>query len=142
VNESDMAGVRAGIPISFTVSAFPGKTFTGQVLGVQPVGSQNQNVVTYTVNCSVDPTDAPLLPGMTASVTLVSDSRADVVLVPSSALQFAQSQGAPPSSVLVVGQDGLVTTRAVSTGLTDGRQTEVISGLQPGEVVATGKPGQ
>ena len=141
VNESDMAGIRPGNPITFTVSAFPGSTFSGHVESVQPLGSQSQNVVTYTVVCSVDPTDTPLLPGMTASVTLVADSRSDVVVVVASAIQFAQSQGAPPGTVLVMA-NGTPVARQVQTGLSDGRLTEVVAGLQPGEVVVTGQSGR
>jgi HlyD family secretion protein len=142
VNESDMAGVRPGIPITFTVSTYPGNAFSGYVLSVQPIGSQSQNVVTYTATCVVDveKTDVALLPGMTASVTLVSDSRSNVLLVPSGAIQFAQSQGAPPGSVLVL-VNGTPVPRPIQPGLTDGRQTEVQSGLDPGDLVVTARSG-
>jgi HlyD family secretion protein len=140
VNESDMAGIRPVNPITFTVSAYPGTTFTGKVLSVQPVGTQSSNVVTYTVLCSVDQTDIPILPGMIASVTLVTQSRSDVVLVPTSAIQFAQAQGAPPGSVLVL-TGGIPTSRPVTAGLSDGRFTEITSGLQPGEIVVSGSTG-
>jgi HlyD family secretion protein len=140
VNESDMAGILPRNPITFTVSAYPGTTFTGSVLSVQPLPNASQNVVTYTVLCSVDPTAVPLLPGMTASVTLVTQHRSDVVLVPNSALQFAQSQGQPPGTAIVV-SNGTPQPRSIQTGLSDGRLTEVIAGLQPGEIVATGTTG-
>jgi len=141
VNESDMAGIKVGNAIAFTLSAYPGNTFSGRVVSIQPVGNQSQNVVTYTVVCSIDHTDTSLLPGMTASVTLVADSRSDVVLVPASALQFAQSQGNPPGSVVVMA-NGIPAQRPVQTGLSDGRLTEVLSGVQPGEIVVTGESGR
>jgi multidrug efflux pump subunit AcrA (membrane-fusion protein) len=96
--------------------------------------------VTYTVPCSVDQTEIPLLPSMIASVTLVTQSRSDVVLVPTSAIQFAQSQGAPPGTVLVP-TNGTPTSRPITTGLSDGRFTEVTAGLQAGELVASGLAG-
>src|SRR5262249_9323903 len=140
VNESDMAGVKPGSAVTFTVSAYPGTGFTGHVMSVQPLASQSQNVVTYTALCSAAPKDTRLLPGMTASLTVVTDSRRDAVLVPANALQFAQSQGAPPGTVLVM-TDGAPTRRPVQTGLSDGRMTEAVSGLQPGEIVITGQTG-
>jgi HlyD family secretion protein len=133
-----MAGIRPGNAITFTVSAYPGATFSGHVTSINPLGNSSQNVVTYTVFCQVDPSSTPLLPGMTASVTLVSDSRTDVVLVPAGALQFGQSQGFPLGTVMVMA-NGTPGPRTIQTGLSDGRMTEVLSGLQPGEVVITGR---
>jgi HlyD family secretion protein len=141
VNESDMAGIRSDNAVTFTVSAYPGTTFSGHVLTVQPMGNQSQSVVTYSVVCSVDRTEVPLLPGMTASLTLVADSRSDVALVPLSAVQFAQSQGAPPGTVLVM-TNGTLTPRTIKTGLTDGRMAEVVSGVQTSELVATSLTGR
>jgi HlyD family secretion protein len=141
VNESDIAGVRPGNAVTFTVSALSGTTFSGHVVSVEPLGGQSQNVVTYTVICSVDRSDTPLLPGMTASVTLVTDSRTDVTLVPATALQYAQSQGSPAGNVLVMA-NGVPSPRQIQTGLSDGRMTEVIAGLHLGEIVVTGETGR
>jgi hypothetical protein len=168
VNEADMARLAVGNPASFTVSAFPGQTFTGRVSEVQPQGTSVQNVVLYGVTIAVDasPTGAAarLLPGMTASATVEVDRRQNVVVVPSAAITFAQSQGvtAPgvttaavptvaansasnpgqgtPAAVLVQA-NGQTIPRAIRLGLSDGRLIEVVAGLQPGESVVVGSAG-
>jgi HlyD family secretion protein len=152
VNEADMAKVALGQPVRFTLNAFPGQTFSGKVAEIQPLGSSSNNVVSYNVTCSIDPTTTKLLPGMTANVTIVTQQASNAVLVPAAALAFAQSaasnsiaapvatQGSTNASVLVQ-QNGKAVRRPVQTGLSDGNRTEIIAGLQSGERVITGQSG-
>jgi HlyD family secretion protein len=152
VNEADMAKVALGQPVQFTLNAFPGQNFTGKVAEIQPLGSSSNNVVSYNVTCSIDPTKTRLLPGMTANVTIVTQSRSNVLAVPAAALSFAQSaaanqiaapvapQGANSASLLVL-QNRKAVRLPVQTGLSDGNRTEIVSGLQSGEQVVTGTGG-
>ena len=90
VNEADVGKVRVGNPVAFTVSAFPGKTFAGQVTQIQPTGTTTSNVVTFAVTSSIKSVEgAALYPGMTAQVTVTTAEQKDVLLVPSSALTYA-----------------------------------------------------
>lgn len=92
VNEADIGKVKTGDPVTFTVSAFPDRRFSGKVLSIQPIGTVVQNVVNYSVTCSIQPEkDALLYPGMTAAANIVSERRNDVLVVPNAALSFAQS---------------------------------------------------
>ncbi|HVC34152.1 MAG TPA: HlyD family efflux transporter periplasmic adaptor subunit [Chloroflexota bacterium] len=92
VNEADIGKVKVGDPVTYTVSAYPQQRFTGKVLNVQPIGTVVQNVVNYTVTCSIQSAkDATLYPGMTAAATIVSQQHNGVVMVPNTALSFAQS---------------------------------------------------
>jgi HlyD family secretion protein len=93
VNEADVGKVKVGNPVSFTVSAFPGKTFAGQVTQLQPTGTTTSNVVTFAVTSSIKSIEgAALYPGMTAQVTITTTEQKDVLLVPNSALTYARSQ--------------------------------------------------
>ena len=78
--------------MNFTVTAFPGKTFTGTVAAVEPAGSTTSNVVTYVVRIAVDPPDVQLLTSMTARVTIITQSAGNALEVPNSAIAWAQSQ--------------------------------------------------
>jgi len=69
--------------------------------------------------------------GMTATVTFQIAAKDDVLRVPTHALRDDGGQ----KSVLVPGADGVPREQAVETGLSDGRQTEVISGLNEGDKV-------
>src|SRR5207237_4790690 len=79
VNEADVGKVTVGDPVAFTVSAFPGKTFAGQVTVLQPTGTTTSNVVTFAVTSSIKSVEgAALYPGMTAQVTVTTAEQKDV----------------------------------------------------------------
>jgi HlyD family secretion protein len=88
VDEGDVGRVHAGQEVTFTVTAFAGTTFRGEVMQVRLGPQTIQNVVTYTVVISADNPDLRLLPGMTATVRIVSDRRDNVIRVPNAALRY------------------------------------------------------
>jgi HlyD family secretion protein len=143
VSESDVGAARVGQKASFTVEAYPGRTFWGQVAQVRAAPITVQNVVTYNVVVSVDNADLALLPGMTANTRIITEERDDVLRVPARALRFSP-QGIGPgtrpsksegSSVWLL-RDGRAEKTPVVSGLTDGSFTEVTRGpLQPGDQV-------
>lgn len=149
VNEADLAAVKLGEPVQFTLNAIPGHTFSGKVAAIQPLGTASNNVVTYNVTCTIDATQTKLLPGMTANVTIVTRHETNAVQVPAAALAFAQSPTAaslPSSGQAVSGanaqvlilQNGHAVRQPVHTGLSDGSHTEVLAGLNDGQQVVTG----
>ena len=104
VNESDTANLKVGEPAQFTVSAYGNRIFTGTVSAISPLGQTVSNVVTFPVTIDVNKDDlqnANLLPGMTASATIVVVQRPNVVLIPVNAINFARTaiatvNGIPP----------------------------------------------
>jgi multidrug efflux pump subunit AcrA (membrane-fusion protein) len=129
VSEADIGKVLPGQKVNFTVTAFPGKTFTGTVAAIVPAGTTTSNVVTYTVLISVDPTDVQLLPSMTATVTIVTQEAAGAVIVPNAAISNGK---------VSVMRNGSPVSVAVQTGISDGVNTQIVSGVQAGDVVVTG----
>lgn len=88
VNEADIGKIRPGQPVTFTVDAFPGETFRGEVGKVRLNASMTQNVVTYTVEIVTDNSNGRLLPYLTANVQFELNRRANVFLVPNAALRW------------------------------------------------------
>jgi HlyD family secretion protein len=88
VNEADIGKIHPDQPVSFTVDAFPGETFTGKVGKVRLNASMTQNVVTYTVEIITDNTDGRLLPYLTANVQFELKHLNNVLLVPNAALRW------------------------------------------------------
>lgn len=88
VAEADIGKVRMGQEVNFTVDAFPGKTFKGEIRQIRLNPIIQQNVVTYNVVVSVANPDLTLLPGMTAYISVQVDQRTDVLRVPTAALRF------------------------------------------------------
>ncbi|HSN28164.1 MAG TPA: efflux RND transporter periplasmic adaptor subunit [Kofleriaceae bacterium] len=88
VSESDVGALKEGIKATFTVDAFPGKTFEGTVRQVRNSPTTTQGVVTYDAVIDVNNQDHALRPGMTANVTFVLDQVSDAIKIPNAALRF------------------------------------------------------
>jgi HlyD family secretion protein len=88
VNEADIGKIHSGLPVSFTVDAFPGETFKGEVAKVRFNASTTQNVVTYTVEITTDNSSGRLLPYLTANVQFELNRLNDVLMVPNAALRW------------------------------------------------------
>jgi len=88
VDEADIGSVREGAESSFTVDAFPDRSFSGQVTQVRLAPVEEQNVVTYTVVINAANPGQRLLPGMTASIDIVTGVRENVLRVPNAAVRF------------------------------------------------------
>jgi HlyD family secretion protein len=91
VNEADIGKIRPGLPVTFTVDAFPGDTFRGQVGKIRLNASMTQNVVTYTVEIITDNSSGRLLPYLTANIEFELNRLNNVLLVPNAALRWTPS---------------------------------------------------
>jgi HlyD family secretion protein len=94
VDESDIGKVKEGQKVRFTVEAYPNESFNGIVQQVRFSPETVQNVVTYTTIVNVDNPDKKLLPGMTATVSIIVGEAKDVLRVSNSALRFTPSLSA------------------------------------------------
>lgn len=88
VSEADVGRLTDGMEATFSVDAFPGKTFKGVVRQVRNAPTTTQGVVTYDAVIDVDNTDKSLRPGMTANVTFVLAHVANAIKIPNAALRF------------------------------------------------------
>jgi HlyD family secretion protein len=88
VDEADIGHIQMSQRATFTVDAFPGREFKGQVIQIRKQPETVQNVVTYTVVVSAENSDLLLLPGMTANVQIAVDERLNVLKAPNGALRF------------------------------------------------------
>jgi HlyD family secretion protein len=87
IDESDVGRIRTGQRASFTVDAFPGQTFEGEIRQVRKAAQNVANVVTYVAVVGFSNTGGKLLPGMTANVRVVTESRESVLKIPNAALR-------------------------------------------------------
>lgn len=93
VNEADIGHVAHGDPVKFTVDAYGNHAFRGQVDSITQSGQTSNSIVTYPVSMSIDSSSlqgANLMPGMTANATIITMTRQNVLLIPNSAVSFAQ----------------------------------------------------
>lgn len=89
VDEADIGEVREGMPVRFTVDAFPDESFEGVVSQVRKQGAAASGVVSYTVIVRAENRGGRLLPGMTANAEIIVEEKADVLRVANNALRFA-----------------------------------------------------
>lgn len=159
VSESDIGRVATGNAASFTVEAFPGRTFNGSVVQVRQAPQTVQNVITYNVIISVANPELLLKPGMTASARIVTQRRDNVLRVPEPALRYVPADsaaaegtrtpnarrgraGGEPSAQVWVLREGRPQRVPVVTGLADDTFAEVTQGgLRAGDAVIVSERG-
>ena len=167
IDEADVGRLQVGQEATFTVDAFPGKRFKGEVKQVRKAAQVVSNVVSYTVVVSASNPDLILLPGMTANVRIVTAQKDKVLKVANAALRFrppsADEKSAPAGrqpgngagmggsgmgrgragsgtgKLWILGGNGKPTAAEVKTGINDGNQTELLeTDLQEGREVIVG----
>jgi len=146
VDEADIGVVAVGQPATFSVDAFPGRSFAGRIAEIRKTPQVLQNVVTYIAVIAADNRDLRLLPGMTASVDLVVKTAFSVLRVPNAALQFRPADagdvvagGGASGEVWRLDSHGSAQPVAVGLGVSDDAHTEVTGGgLVEGEEVVVG----
>ena len=132
IDESDVGRMRQGQRATFTVDAFPGRTFEGVVEQVRKAATNVQNVVTYNVVVTFQNPGGQLLPGMTANVRIATETREGVLMVPNAALRFR-----PPADLAVA--SGPRTAGALDKGGAGG--AGAVAAGEAGAPVASGASG-
>jgi HlyD family secretion protein len=133
VDEIDIPSVKLDQRAIVSVDALPELQFEGEVDSISSLATEESGLILYKVkiNFSVE-TGSGLKDGMSATADIILDERTDVLLVPNRAI-WEDDSGNPMVSV-VVGER--VEERAVVIGVSDGYETEIIEGLEEGEIVA------
>lgn len=146
LNEVDATKVALGDKATLTFDAIEDLTLTGSVDEIDTVGTVTQGVVSYTVKVSFDSQDSRIKPGMTVNAAIITDVKADVLSVPSSAVKTQNGASYvlvfTPEIDAAAGSKGITSksepTRVpVETGISDDTTVEIISGLTEGQQVVT-----
>lgn len=162
INEADVGRVHTDQTATFRVDAWPERTFEAKVLEVSFAPVITNNVVTYTAVLAVDNADLALRPGMTATATIIAQTKPNVMRVPNVALRFApqvqesksfslvsqprvrgmggggRGGKATPPGVWVL-RDGKPERVRLSLGTSDGTYTEVTGELAEGDEIIVGQ---
>ena len=149
IDESDVGRMRTGQQATFTVDAFPGQTFDGEVRQVRKAATNVANVVTYVAVVGFSNTHGNLMPGMTANVRVVTEQRDNVLKVPNAALRvrIADVEPAPANPenakkpdkskeisarsmsqgrIYILDEQGKPMALRVRLGISDGTNTELL----------------
>lgn len=132
VDETDVHSVKTGQMADVMVESSPGKVFRGVVESVAEQGKVISGVVYFEVTVKVTDDSGALKSGMTADVDIIVDERSNVLVIPNTALE--SFRGLVMARVLDENKEP--SFKRVELGISDGTFTEVISGLEAGEMVA------
>jgi len=149
IAESDIGVVKLGQEVDFTVDAYPDITFKGKVWQKRQAPITVQNVVTYDVVIQVDNRDFKLMPGMTANVSVIIQTKSDVLRLTNAATRFRMTERSAPAGAgakagasekrgpaVWVLEDGKPKRVSITPGISDGTYTEIVSGdLKEGQQV-------
>ncbi len=156
VDEADIGQVKEGQPVRFSVDAFPSDEFSGTVRQIRLVPTVTSNVVTYTVIIDAPNDDGRLYPGMTANITIVTQQQ-EGLIVPLEAVRYSID---PKTESIILNEGYAIETldtlraepkqdaaeiycingktisqRTIATGINDGANVIVESGLEAGDKV-------
>ncbi len=155
VDETDIANIEMGQKVDVTFDAYPTVPFSGKVVKIDPQEVVNSNVTTLHVRVEVDNSDITyrlLKPGMNATCDFVVGRKENVVMVPNEAVQSAPDgsnfvmvaiggqeakpdKGAQPDPRMIEGCK--LEKRTIQVGLQGDDDTEIVSGVKPGDMVVT-----
>lgn len=157
IDETDVGKVKAGQRIRFQVTAYQDDTFNGKIIQVRVAPETTQDVITYKALVEAENPEGKLLPGMTATVTVITAEARNVLRISNAALNFEPSLPKAKRTkktetlakkplfnklapdVYIQKADGTLARVSIHAGISDNAYTEVISGdLKEGDVIITG----
>ncbi len=144
VVEADIAKVKEGQKVRFTVDSYADDYFYGVVTQVRNEATTTSNVVTYTVVIGIDNSDMKLKPGMTANVEIITAEEKGVMLVPNQALRFyiddSDNAKRYKDRGVWIMKNGKPERVTVKIGVSDDDNTQILeSSLKIGDAVIIGK---
>lgn len=130
LSQLDIAEVEIGQLVQFTFSAYPTQTVEGKITQIQ-LAPTNANPLEYTAYASIEANDLLLLEGMTFSAQLIQKQVKDVLCLSNKAIQLNGGK----QIVFLMDEAGNLFEQEIQTGFSDGRYSEVLSGLSEGDIV-------
>ncbi len=132
VDEIDIGRIAEGQAVTVTLDALPGQVLRGWVEQIADTARLDSGVVTYGVTVRLEPTEAPLRAGMTATVEIVTERRENVLLIPNRFIRVDRTTG---QAFVDRPAGDRVQPVEIQIGLRDELSSEVLAGLNEGDVI-------
>ncbi|HEY75395.1 MAG TPA: efflux RND transporter periplasmic adaptor subunit [Thermoflexia bacterium] len=133
VDEIDVARLEVGLPAEITVDALPDLALTGTVERIGPAATLEEGAVAYPVVIGLDPTDAPLRAGMSATAVILVEELTDQLIIPNWVVRVDPTTGRP--YVYRQTGDGGLERVEVRLGVRYEGYSQVLEGLEEGDVL-------
>lgn len=137
LTEADVPKIKIDQKATVSFDSLPNKTFTGKIKTVDKIGTVNSNVTNYPALIVLDTQTPEILPNMSATVSIIIETKDNVLTIPSTAVQ---TQG--QESIVQVLKNEQAQQVVVQTGLSSETGIEIVSGLQERDEVITGNVSQ
>jgi RND family efflux transporter MFP subunit len=134
VDEVDIRQVREGMPARVRLDALSNVALAGEIEEIAVLGSDQDGIVSYDVKVRLEETDLRARNGMTAEAAVIVEERRDVLVVPNRFVRVDRRND--QAFVNVVEDDGMLKEVEIQLGLQGQDNSEVIAGIQPGDVIA------
>lgn len=131
VPQADIGDIEEGQTVKLSFDAFPERTFTGVVQKKLPLPVKDSNPVAYQVYASLDMEGEQLLSGMTCNAQFILKQVEGVLVLSNKAIRLVDGK----QVVLMQDENGELYEQPITTGFSDGRYSEILSGLQDGDIV-------
>jgi HlyD family secretion protein len=146
LNEIDVAQVKVGQTAILTFDAFPDLKVKGKIIEISTVGKEEQGVVSYGIKISLEKENKEIKPGMSVNAEIIVDRKENVLLVPNSAIksdgmgkyveviknyEIKRRNSFKPVAI----SQNLIEKRYIKTGISNDEFTEILEGLNEGEVI-------
>lgn len=150
LNEVDIAKIKVGQKATLAFDAFQELSISGEVIEIDVIGAVTQGVVSYGVKIAFGTEEEQIRPGMSATADIITDVKQGILVLPNSAIksngdfyyvelveadeQFKQELSAKVSGIIL---PKTPQTQAVKVGLSNDLSTEIISGIEEGDIVVS-----
>jgi HlyD family secretion protein len=132
IDENSIGALQEEQPVVITIDALPDQTLTGRVDYIAPTATDTGGVVTYKVIIGLDKTDQPVRGGMSANADVITEVRDKVLIVPNWTIRIDRQTG---KAYVYVQRGDKVEEIEIVTGLRNANESEVVSGLNEGDVL-------
>ena len=130
LNEIDAAKVKVGQTAILTFDALPDLKVKEKIIEISTVGKEEQGVVSYDIKISLEEENKEIKPGMSVNAEIIVDRKENVLLVPNSAIKSDRI-----GKYVEVVKDNKIEKRYIKTGISNDEFTEVLEGLNEGEII-------
>ena len=155
VGETEVVGIKVGLPAKIKVDAVPDKEYQARVVEIGSSATQRAGTSTgmryFKVKAAITNPDERLRPGMTAQVSIITESAPNAVAVPIQSVvervppkpgqkttDTAADENTPKKKYVFVVKGNVARMTEVATGISDTTRVAITSGLKPGDQIATG----
>lgn len=134
ISQNDIINIEEGQEVKLEISTYQDEKFTGKVKVLNLKPNSQGNSTTYSATVELDETDYKLLEGMTATAQFIIKEVKDVVMISNKAIVLKEGK----QFVKLKNEDESITEVEIQTGFSDGKSTEIITGLNEGDTVVVG----